>query len=222
MVGRPDQQVAFIELLDEAGDVHVDRLWAVFDGHGVGCDRDQRTRAVQPGLLEQAATPPQPGQRRGRAGGDGDAVRCERQSRARGQPGHHLVAAIRAGGKYRRGVQLVGDLLEDGGQGVRRERRHGVHVHRMHRVTEPPRERQRLPRRIAPIGQDQDAHKTPALRSNSTTAGAAAAPLPSDSARRPWPAGTARLTSSSRGSGGIGATTETGLLRARMRPGTDG
>src|ERR1700682_3793836 len=52
----------------------------------------------------------------------------------------------------------------------------------------------------------------------STTAGAAAAPLPRTSARLPLPGGTTRRTISRRGSGRAGVDIATGFLAARMRP----
>src|SRR5207247_1856537 len=107
-----------------------------------------------------------------------------------------------------------------------RQRAGGEGLHRLHRqrarLAELAREGERLERRIAGLHEHQHVHNKPAFSSKSTTAGAAAGPVPSDSARRPWPAGTASLTSSRCGGGRNGVLTATGLLRARMRPGTEG
>ena len=147
-------------------------------------DGDQRPGAVQPRLLEKAAAPPEARHldriaRRGR-----DAVRGERQVHTSGEPGHHLVAALCAGREHRGSFELVRRLGKRSGESVRRERQDGVDPHRP-RLSELACKREGLPRRVAVLHQDQHAHKTPAFCSISTTACAAAAPLPRDSARRP-------------------------------------
>src|SRR5258708_1207875 len=167
-------------------------------------------------------TPPQPRHRYGRQGGDRNTVRGERQSGASCQPGHHLIPALGAGGEDCRSLKRVGRALEDRGQGVRRKRVERVHVYGKKRLAELSGDGQRLPPGVAWLHQDQHAHSTPVFWSKSTTAVAAAAPLPSDSARRPCPAGMARLMSSRRGPGRDGVLTATGLVRARIFPGTDG
>ena len=158
-------------------------------GSGVGRDRvgrhrDERTRAVQARLLEQAAAPAQARQRDRIAGGHGDAVGGERQTQTRREPGHDLVAPVRARAEHCCHVQLTCCLGERRSDGVGCESSKRIHPHRA-RLAELARQRQGLARSVALVHQDQDCHTTPAFCSISTTAGAAAAPAPSDSARRP-------------------------------------
>src|SRR5207237_9817462 len=104
----------------------------------------------------------------------------------------------------------------------RRRRIRGEGLHRVHRaglwVAELACKGEGLVRSMARVHQDDDSHKTPAFCSISTTAGAAAGPAPSDSARRPWPAGTASFTSPRRGTGPVGMLSDRRSLRARTLP----
>ena len=176
---------------------------------------------MQASLLEEAPAPAQARDGRGIAGRGADAVGGQGQVQTRCEPRHDLVAPIGAGREHRAGVELLDRPRERRGQRVRGERLHRLYGQPMW-LAQLPGERQRLPRWLAWLHQHEDVHSTPAFWNTSTTAGAAAAPLPSDSARLPWPAGTKSLTSSSLGAGRAGVTSATGLLRARIRPGTDG
>ena len=89
------------------------------------------------------------------------------------------------------------------------------------------RQRERLPRDVVGdaagmFDQDEDAHKRPAPRSISTTAGAASGPWPRISACLPWPSGTTSRTFSSPAAARSGVRVSSGFRFARMRPGTDG
>src|SRR5439155_25896752 len=143
------------------------------------------------------------------------------QSRGRGGAGQYLVAAICTRLEHSRHVELVGRQRQRGGERIGCERLDRIHPHGAW-VSKLARQRERLPRGISRFHQDEDVHNTPAFRRTSTTAGAAVAPLPSDSARRPWPAGTASRTSSRRCAGRVGVATATGWDRARILPGTEG
>src|SRR5207302_3350605 len=202
-------------------DLDLGRWRAGVGGNSVRRHCHERTRTVQASLFEQAPAPALAHDGGGIAGLCVDAVGRKRQSHARCQPRHDLVATFGARGDHGRCVHVVRGPGED-----RRQRIRGEGPHRVHRdglwFAELACKGECLLRSIARVHQDDDSHKTPAFCSISTTAGAAAEPAPSDSARRPWPAGTASFTGSRRGSGRVGMLSAMGLLRARILPGTEG
>ena len=220
-------------------------------GDGVRRDGEQRRRAVDARLLEQAAAPADARHVERRSGVAADAVTFAANGRSRRAATcaitslpRFVPAATTALGSSRSISSSTQRAHAAGAYAASRSCSATYAVvtpcapscaaalaaadEQRRRLAEVARQRERLQRQLVDVAavvldEDQHAHHaTPSSRMTSTTAGAASGPRPRISACLPWPAGTTSRRRSSCESGRAGVRRSIGFWRARSFAGTDG